>query len=113
MKLLISIALLAMLISACATVDKYLGSTEAWYNPDGTFYYKSNKNQENLKASLGRDPKGNPMASVETTAYTPETAMLKVAELNMKMAEMFGKAMDQLSIAIAPLLKGAAVGAGS
>ncbi len=81
-------------------------STEASYNKDGEWSYKSCKNQENFHAKIGKDSQGNPTAEVETTATTAESAIAAAANSLAAMA-------DALTKLIPIIEKAAAMGAGS
>ena len=94
---MILLLVLSLTLSACITADRYLGSTEAWITPDGTVYYKSNKNQENLNAELSKDDAGRPLFKIATTAVTPESAIAAVAAANLKMIELYNKLADQIA----------------
>lgn len=92
-------SLLATILSmtGCASADKFLGHTEAWY--DGkTFYYWSNKNQENLKAALSKDKEGLPVAKIETTASTPESVVAAVAESLKATTEFLNKLLEKIPV---------------
>lgn len=83
-------------------------TTKASYNADGTWSYESCKNQENFKAKIGKDAKGQPEAEISTSASTPEAAIAAALQSQIKMQEQFGKLIDL----VGPLIsKGAAAGA--
>ena len=91
-----------LVVSGCASW--YLGTTKATY--DGkTFFWESSKNQEGLKATLGKDKDGNPIATIETTATTPEAAIAAAAEA---LKEAFVVLKDAMAMAKAAASKGAA-----
>lgn len=70
-------------MGGCSAAN-YLGSTEASFNKDGTWSYKSNKNQENFKAKLATDASGASSVEVETTASTPEAAIAAALQSNLE-----------------------------
>ena len=88
MRFLVGLGLACLLLISCGTQAKdYLGETEVRISKDGEWYYKSNKNQELLKASIGTDQSGRPNATIETTASTPEAAIANVAAAQARLAE--------------------------
>ena len=109
--ILLALFLVLLLASSCS-VDRYLGSTEAYYTlPSGEkLYYKSNKNQEDFKAKVGLGPDGKLNAlDISTTAITPEMAIMKFAEAQAKMADVLNRLVELIPAAA----KAGALGAGS
>jgi hypothetical protein len=94
-KKLITMLILTLAISGCATVDKYLGSTKASYSL-GNLNWESNKNQENLKAKFTQSPDGTTNFEIETTATTPESAMAAVAMVNLEYMKLVSSLVDKL-----------------
>ena len=59
-------------LTGCANM--FLGSTEVTFK-DGEWKYSSNKNQQDLAAEIGTDPRGKPFAKIQTTSTTPDAAI--------------------------------------
>lgn len=87
------------LFSGCSA-SHFACTTEASFNKDGTWSYKSCKNQENMKVSISEDAKGRTRAELETTASTPEAAIAAASNSLAKMADLLS--------ALIPLLQKAA-----
>ena len=88
---------LALLFLAGCGANFFSCSTEASFNADGTWHYKSCKNQENFKAEIGKDKLGNPIAKVETTATTAESAMAAAMHSQAALMDMLRELMPILS----------------
>ena len=84
---------LTLLLCSCSGADKMLGSTEASY---GDLHYKSNKNQETLKAKASKNADGTFAFEIETTATTPEAAMAYTAQMNLQAWKLVSALVDKL-----------------
>jgi phosphoenolpyruvate carboxylase len=100
---MIKLFLLAFLFLGCG-VNQYTATTKASYE-NGNWYWLSNKNQENLKAKLGKDRDGNPIFEIETTATTPEAAIAAAMQSFALVQQQFAELLKQLG----PLLKAGAL----
>ncbi len=110
MRLMFEAAAIALLLSiaGCASADKFLGRTIATYEA-GKFSYDSNKNQEGFKAKIGLDETGKlKELDIQSTATTPEAAMVAAAQANREIASVLRELVPLLKAAVS----GAALGAG-
>ena len=106
MKIFIYATLLALVLSITGCSASWFScSTEATYNKDGEWSYKSCKNQEDFKARIVKSANGTQTVEVETTATTAEAAIAQAGKA-------IGRMADVLSTLI-PLLEKAAMAAGS
>jgi hypothetical protein len=101
------VGLLACLFLSGCGASFFACTTEASFNKDGTWAYKSCKNQENMKVKITEQANGRTVAELETTATTPEAAIAAASNALASMTKMLTDLMAQL----APLLKMAAAGA--
>lgn len=101
-KSILGLSILIFSLTGCGLMAKdYLGETVVHIGADGSYDYRSNKNQELLKASIATDSNGRPVASIETTASTPEAAIAATAAANARMSETLNNFMNN----IVPLLQ--------
>ena len=105
MSLFLILAILLFTTQGC--VSMFTAKTTATY--DGkTFTWESTKNQEGLDATLGKDKDGNPLATIKTTATTPEAAIAAAAAAQAKfMDAMAGLIQTLTGVAKAAATKGA------
>jgi len=92
-----------ILVSGCGA-SFFACTTEASFNADATWKYKSCKNQENLKAEVGQDKNGHPYGKIETTASTPEAS---IAAAMQSLAKLIDTIVPLLEKAVAVGSKGA------
>lgn len=67
-------------LSGCG-VSQFTAETEVSFK-NGEWYYKSNKNQQDLAAEIGTDKEGHPYGKIKTTSSTPESAIAAALETN-------------------------------
>ena len=84
---------MTLLMSGCTTAQ-YSASTEASFSKDGTWSYKSSKNQENFKAKIAEAADGSKSVEVETTATTPESAVAAALQTNLEALKSLSAAMS-------------------
>ena len=106
MKIFIYAILLGLLLSITSCGASWFScSTEASYNKEGEWTYKSCKNQEDFHARIVKSANGTQTVEVETTAMTAEAAIAQAGKAISRM-------VDVLSTLI-PLLEKAAMTGGS
>jgi hypothetical protein len=108
------LGLLALGLSGCYPASYFLGSTTVRYSAaTGDFFYSSNKNQEGLKAKAGLDPETGKLTNldIETTATTPEAAIIKSGEAtaaaNANVGTLLGIVKPLIDAGVAAATKGA------
>ena len=96
-KIIVTLVMSLVLVSGCASADKFLGSTTASYTPGGQLYYNSNKNQEGFKAHTTFDPKTGNLTGldIETKATTPESAIAAALESQKAALELINKILEK------------------
>ena len=102
----VGLALLLALSWGCSA-SHFACTTEASFNKDGTWSYKSCKNQENMKVKISEDAQGRTVAELETTASTPEAAIAAASSSLAKMADLLSALIPLLQKATAVATKGA------